>query len=134
MRDQPMNPPEPTDPSDLMDAAANAAFDQQNHELDQRLIRALESAPELRIPADFTSRVTSQLPERLPATVTPTYFGYGAIVISVVALLIALLVLAGRAAMHTPNHSIIALVLQWTLCAQFIALAVWLGLNHRTQS
>jgi hypothetical protein len=132
MRDQPMNPPEPS--MNTANASLDQRSDELNYELDLRLISALETAPELRIPADFASRVASQQPVRQPVTVTRTYFGYGAMVISVVALLIALLVLAGHASANTSGHSVIALVLQWTLCAQFIALAVWLGVRHRSLS
>jgi hypothetical protein len=132
MRDQPMNPPEPS--MDTANTEIDQRNDELNRELDLRLIRALETTPELRIPADFASRIMNQLPERPPATVTRTYFGYGAMMISVVALLVALLVLAGHAAANASGHSVVSLLLQWTLCAQFIALAVWLGVRHRNVS
>jgi hypothetical protein len=98
--------------------------------LDQRLIHALEIAPEPRVPADFAARVASLLPARHPVSVTPTHYGHYAMVASMVILLAALLLLAP----HATDRSIFGLTLQWLLCAQFIGLAVWLSVRRRTMS
>jgi hypothetical protein len=98
--------------------------------LDRRLIHALEVAPEPRVPADFAARVASLLPVRRPVSVTPTHYGYYAMVGSMVILLAALLLLAP----HASDRSIFELTLQWLLCAQFIGLAVWLSVRRRTAS
>jgi hypothetical protein len=96
--------------------------------LDRRLIHALEIAPEPEIPADFAARVASLLPARRPVSVTPTHYGYYAMVASMVILLAALLLLAP----HATDRSIFGLTLQWLLCAQFIGLAVWLSARRHT--
>jgi hypothetical protein len=116
MRDQRLNPQHPSSSEDL---AAR--------EFDQRLTRALEMVPEPAVPADFSARLASRLPEKppIPASLLPaqtTHYGQSAIWISMVVLLAVLL-----ASAHTVSHSTFALTLQWTLCAQFVLLAVWLS-------
>jgi hypothetical protein len=90
-------------------------------DLDQRIVRALETVPELEVPADFAARVGSQLPARGPVSLTPTYYGQNAMLIAIVAILAALVVLA----LHSTGHATLGL-LESLLFAQFIALAVWL--------
>jgi hypothetical protein len=90
--------------------------------LDQRIVRALETAPEPQIPADFAARVASLLPARRPVSLTPTHYGQNAMLIGTVVTLAALLVLA----LHSTGHATLGL-LQSLLFAQFIALAVWLS-------
>lgn len=91
---------------------------------DQRLLRTLETAPELHIPADFATRVAQRVPARRPISLTRTYYGHYAIQISAVVLLTALLALA----LDTTRHSTFGSTLQILLSVQFIALTVWLGL------
>jgi hypothetical protein len=95
--------------------------------LEERLIRALETRPELHIPADFAARVASQLPAKKAVSLTPTYYGRNAMLISMVVLAIALLALALRSA----DHSTFELTLEWILCAQFLSLAVWFGTRRQ---
>jgi hypothetical protein len=90
--------------------------------LDQRIVRALEAAPEPQIPADFAARVASRLPARRPVSLTPTHYGQNALLIGTVVTLAALLVLA----LHSTGHATFGL-LESILSAQFIALAVWLS-------
>jgi hypothetical protein len=95
--------------------------------LDQRILRALEAAPEPHIPADFAARVARQLPAKRPESLTPTHYGRWAMVIATVATLAALLVLAadysaGQVAGHLTFGAVESI-----LFAQFIALAVWLS-------
>jgi formate/nitrite transporter FocA (FNT family) len=90
--------------------------------LDQRIVRALETAPEIHIPADFAARVASQLPARRPVSLTPTYYGQNAMMAGMVVTLAALLILAVNSAGHTTFG-----LLESLLSAQFIALAVWLS-------
>ena len=89
-------------------------------QLDQRLIRALETMPEPHIPADFAARVTNQLPARRSVSFTPTHYGQNAMLLGIVVTLAALLVLA----LHTTGHASFVL-LESLLFAQFIALTVW---------
>jgi hypothetical protein len=90
--------------------------------LDQRIVRALESAPQPEISADFAARVASRLPARRPVSLTPTHYGQKALLIGTVATLVALLLLA----LHSAGHAAFGL-LESILSAQFIALAVWLS-------
>jgi hypothetical protein len=94
--------------------------------LDERIVRALEKAPAPRIPVDFAARVVNALPAKRPVSLTPTYFGHYAMLISMVVLLGALLFLSP----HTSGGSVLGLTLQWMLCAQFIGLAVWLSVRR----
>jgi hypothetical protein len=111
MRDDPLNQ-QHLDPTEMEMAR-----------LDQRLIHALEAAPEAQAPADFGARVVSRLPARRSVSLTRTHYGYYAMLISMVILLATLLLLAPQ----TAGRSIFELTLQWLLCAQFIGLAVWLS-------
>lgn len=94
--------------------------------LDQRIVRALEAAPEIQIPADFAARVTAQLPERRPVSLTPTHYGKGALLIGLGVILVALLILATQTRGHALG------LLESLLFAQFIALAVWLSVWRRS--
>jgi hypothetical protein len=108
MHDEPLN----------RDNLSQSAMEQ----LDQRIVVALESAPELQIPADFADRVASKLPARRPVSLTPTHYGQNATLAGTVVTLAALLVLA----LHSAGHTTFGL-LESLLFAQFIALAVWLS-------
>ena len=92
-------------------------------QLDQRLIRALETVPEPQISADFAARVASRLPARRPVSLTPTYYGQKAMLIGIVLTLVALLALALRTGGH-PTFGI----MESFLLTQFIALTVWLSI------
>jgi hypothetical protein len=104
MLEQPMNPGTPSQTP--------------GQELDQRIVRALEAAPETRIPADFAARVAARLPARRPVSLTRTRYGQSATLIGLVSTLVALVFLASR------GHAAFGL-LESLLFAQFIALAVW---------
>jgi hypothetical protein len=112
MREERLDQPHPI-PTDI--AADNA--------LEQRLIRALEMAPEPLIPSGFAARIASQLPAPRPLSVTSTRYGQNALRISMVALPIVLVAVAS----HAANNTTVGVALQWTLCAQFAGLAIWLG-------
>jgi hypothetical protein len=106
MRDESLNP------EDLSQSAMEA--------LDQRIVRALETAPEPQIPAGFAARVASRLPARRPVSLTPTHYGQNAMLLGIVVILAALVVLA----LHSTGHATFGL-LESLLFAQFIAFAVW---------
>jgi hypothetical protein len=101
---------------------SQAAIEREVEQLDQRIVRTLETVPDLDIPADFAARVASRLPARRPVSLTPTHYGQNAILIGMVVTLAALLALA----MHTTGHVAFGL-LESLLFAQFVALAVWLS-------
>ena len=92
-------------------------------QLDQRLVRALETRPKVTIPADFAGRVASHLPPRKVPTLTPRHYGRKAMVACIIALALAMLALASN---HI-ERSVFGVALEWILCAQFLVLVVWLG-------
>ena len=95
--------------------------------LDQRILQALETAPELHIPADFAARVTSKLPARRPVSLTPTHYGRNTMLIGMVVTLVALLALT----LHNGTHVAFSLP-QSLLLAQFVALTVWLSVRRQS--
>ena len=115
MRDEWMNEENTPD----ADAEANSA-------MDQRLIRALEARPAVVIPADFATRVASQLPERRPISLTPTHYGRKAMMVCMVVLGIALLL---AFALHGVAVPPVVQVTGWILYAQFLGLVVWFGMR-----
>jgi hypothetical protein len=108
---------ESLNPEDL----PQSEIDHVTEHLDQRIVRALETAPRPQIPANFAARVASQLPARPPVTLTPTRYGRNAMLIGAVVTLIALLVLA----LPSAGHAAFGL-LDSLLFAQFVALTLWL--------
>jgi hypothetical protein len=94
--------------------------------LDSRIVQALENLPEVQIPANFAARVASRIPARPAISLRATHYGKAAMLLSMAVLLITLLALAGDR--HVT--STLGLALQWTLCAQFIGLVVWLSMRR----
>lgn len=94
-------------------------------ELDRRTIEALARVPAVLIPPDFAARVTRQMPERrfAVAASTPGRYGLMAARIGMAVLLLAIGVVAMRAA----DRGVIGVALEWVLCAQLAGLAVWMG-------
>jgi hypothetical protein len=110
-------------PADLSHAAAESA----STELDQRLTRALEAAPEVRIPADFAARVASCVPARPNVASKPTHYGDYASLFGVLVTLAALFWLGIR----THNGPAFTFVESFLL-AEFIALTFWVSIRrHR---
>jgi len=91
--------------------------------LEERVVRALERVPEVRIPAEFAARVVAQVPKRKEIAVRPARYGLMAMRTSVAVLVLALVVVA----MHATVRSVIGIALEWVLCAELVALAVWLS-------
>jgi hypothetical protein len=110
MHNEPLNP----------DNLSHSAMEHATEHLDQRIVRALETAPEPHIRADFAARVASQLPARRPVSLTPTHYGQNATLAGMLVTLAALLALALKPAGHATFG-----LLESLLFAQFIALAVW---------
>jgi hypothetical protein len=96
-------------------------------ELDERLIRTLETRPKVHIPADFAARVANQLPAKKTVSLTPTHYGRNAMLISMVVLAVALLALA----LHSADRSTLGLTMEWILCGQFLSIAVWFGTRRQ---
>ena len=91
--------------------------------MDRRVVRALERAPGVEIPADFAARVAGHMPAWRPLAVTPTHYGLIAMRSSMAVLVLALAVLG----MRTADHSVFQVALEWILCGQLVVVAMWLG-------
>jgi hypothetical protein len=107
---------ESLNPEDL----SQSAMEHAGEHLDRRIVRALEAAPELQIPADFAARVASHLPAGRPVSLTPTHYGKNAMLVGLAVTLAALIALS----LHSKGDAAFGL-LESVLLAQFIALAVW---------
>jgi hypothetical protein len=94
--------------------------------LDARILRALETAPRLKIPSDFAARVARQLPPLPVPILSPARYGYRAAVACRVVLL-ALILAFARRAMGT---SVFWLSIESIFCAQFALVAVWLAVRN----
>lgn len=103
---------------DKMKPGPNFALDS----LERRILLALETAPQLEIPADFAARVARRLPARPALVLTPKRNGQRAAVACLVVLFALMLAFAHRAT----GTSIYWFSLESILCAQFALLAVWL--------
>jgi hypothetical protein len=100
-----------------------SAFDD---ELEQRLIRALETRPVAAIPADFAARVAGKLPARRPIVLTPTHYGRRAMIVCMVVLGVALLL---AFALRGVTVAPMVRVTGWLLYVQFLGLVVWFGMR-----
>ena len=98
---------------------------------ERRVVRALERQPEVAIPADFAARVAGSAGVRRAASVRRprlrrTHYGYSMGLIGMAMLLLAMLAFASRAV----AGSVTWVGLEWVLCGQFVALAMWFGLRR----
>ena len=100
--------------------------------LEERIVRELERVPDLSssIPADFAARVAAKVPASRDVSVTPARYGRSVIWVSLAALFIVLLVLAGLGL----GRSALGVAIEWCLCAQFLGLAVWMAIYRRRES
>jgi hypothetical protein len=97
--------------------------------LDAKILRALETAPEVSIPAGFAARVARQLPPRAVVTQLPRRYGRNAAVACMAGLLVLIFALAHRAAGTSPLWVSVELI----YCVQFVLLAVWVGMRELPQ-
>ncbi len=99
--------------------------------LDLQIVQELERASDLSsvIPSDFAARVAEKVPARQPLAAKPvSHYGRTLSWIGLVLLFLALLALATRG----NSGSVVDLAVEWTLCLQFLAIAVWLGVSRRS--
>jgi ABC-type transport system involved in cytochrome c biogenesis permease subunit len=94
-------------------------------ELDLRILRALETAPSIEIPADFAAQVARQLPARRPVSLTPTYYGRNAVFLGMILTLVVLIALS----LSNGRHATFGLA-ESLLLTQFIVLTVWLSVRR----
>jgi hypothetical protein len=101
----------------------------ESHELERRIVGALEAAPAVTIAEDFAARVCARLPERKIVSVRATYFGRNAMWAAAGVLLVAQLAMAMRGA----ERSVAGVALEWILCGEFVLLAIGLGTGRRVR-
>ncbi len=107
------------------------AFRMAEQALDAQVVMALESQPQIDIPADFAARVAARVAVRRTdplegIRLRSTRYGYAVGMVCMVVLLIAMLAFAPRAM----SGSTFSEGLEWTLSLQFVLLAVWFGLRQ----
>ncbi len=102
---------------------------------EDRTTRALEQAPAVAVPAEFTARVMARLPERKVARVPAdglfvrrTHYGRNAMLAG--AGLLCCLLVAGVVA---SNGSAAWRLAEWTALAQLAGIALWCGLAWRVR-
>jgi hypothetical protein len=92
--------------------------------LDARIVRALETPPQVEIPFDFAAKVVGQLPARA-AAVSPARYGYRAGAACLLVLLGLILAFAHR----LTGTSMFWVSTESIFCAQFALVAVWLAVR-----
>ena len=105
---------------------ANGIQGVDNDGLDQRLVRALESAPLIAVPGDFALRVAAKLPDanRADGPVLATSVGRRVAWTAAALLLVVILLLAPSSAQNLTRRW-----LELALELEFIALTAWLTLR-----
>jgi hypothetical protein len=111
-----------------LEASVQELRELEERAFDSRILQELERVPEVSeiIPPDFAARVTAKVPAQRPVEVRTTHYGRAFMGASLVVLFLALVVLATRSFVSSP----IGLAIEWTLCIQFLAIAVWMGAQH----
>lgn len=97
--------------------------------LDERIILALEIAPDPQIPGDFAARVAGQVVPRPSATLTPKRYGRNTAIVCLGVLFVLILAYAHRAGasvLWTPIESMTESMIESIFCIQFALLAAWL--------
>jgi hypothetical protein len=91
--------------------------------MDARLTRALERKPAVDVPADFAVRVAQQVPLRGAVRLPTARYGPTAMRVGMAVLVVVLVAVATRSS----GQTVLGVMLEWILCAELVALAVWLG-------
>lgn len=94
-------------------------------ELDLHILRALETAPIIEIPADFAARVARKLPARRPVSLTPTHYGQNAVFLGMILTLVLLIALT----LHNGRNATFGLA-ESLLLTQFVVLTVWVSVRR----
>ncbi len=91
---------------------------------ERRLDQALATAPQPPVPADFAARMAALVPARESSLPQKAAYARISIILSAVALFVALLLIAP----HASTGSTFAIALEWILCAQLSLLALYVAL------
>lgn len=97
--------------------------------LDRQIQQVLERVPDFSamIPADFAARVAAKIPAKRVIPVIPaTHYGSRLMWAGLVVLSILLIALARP----TFVQSTVGIAIEWTLCVQFLAIVIWLGVRR----
>lgn len=94
-------------------------------ELDRRILRALETAPSIEIPADFAARVARKLPAGRPVSLTQTHYGQNAVFFGMILTLVVLIALT----LHNGRNATFGLA-ESLLLTQFVVLTVWVSVRR----
>jgi hypothetical protein len=105
------------------------ALEMEDRALDGRIVAELESVPDLSdaIPDDFAAGVVARVPSRRPVSVPvrESRYGWAAMWCCLVVLLGAMVVLSAQGF----GRSTVGTAVEWTLCAQFLAIAIWFAMR-----
>ena len=104
------------------------AREMEERALDERIVAALEGTPDVSysIPADFAERVAARVPARRPVMVRETHYGWTIMWCSLIVLFVVLVIVAVQGA----GRSAIGTAVEWSLCAQFLGIAIWLAMRR----
>ncbi len=91
--------------------------------LEERVTRTLERIPEVTIPAGFAARVAALVPKRREFVAKPAHYGLLVMRVSMALLVIALMAVA----MLAGGRNVFGIALEWVLCAELVALALWMS-------
>jgi hypothetical protein len=96
--------------------------------MEERIVAALERRPGIRIDAGFAARVAARMPRQ------PKHQTLAPVIGRRVAFAVLGVLLIGLAAVAPASHSTLALGLEWSLLAEFLGVAVWLGMTSTRSS
>ncbi len=104
--------------------SAESELDEERR-LDARVVRVLERVAEVKISADFAARVAGLVPARrvMRESVRTTRIGYWVMAVSLVVLVAAMVLVAA-----SRSHGTVGVLVEWTLCGEFVGLAMWLSI------
>jgi hypothetical protein len=90
--------------------------------LEAKIARALETAPEMEIPAGFAAKVAAQMPPLETVALTPRHYGRNAAFACMAVLLALIVVFAQRSI----GNSLVWSSIEWIFCVQLALVAFWL--------
>jgi hypothetical protein len=91
--------------------------------MDERVTRALERKPAVKVPEGFAARVAGLVPARRAVALPKARYGLLAARICVAVLLPAVMAVA----MRWGGRTVPGALVEWVLCGELIGLAMWLG-------
>jgi hypothetical protein len=103
------------------------AEDNLNSPLDEKIVRALETAPPTHVPAHFAAKVARQLTARAVPELSPQRYGQKASVACLLVLPVLMFAFAPQAA----GTSLYWFSIETIFSAQSALLAVWLAMRGR---